>query len=113
MTQTGNTQAHTLACMSPNKKPEEFAQLFDLPAGHSVSLSKTTERRGNGVKSETYWFAEHDAAQQLVARYRSWCRRSLKPPYRKQIGWERFSLAGELLDREIRYSKREDMEYLH
>ena len=99
--------------MGNDIKPEEFAQLFDLPAEHSITLADSSERTGNSVVCATQWLEEYDAAQQLVARYRCWSRRSLKPPYRRQLGWERFSLAGNLLDREIRYSKREDMQYLH
>ena len=88
-------------------------ELFDVPEGHTLKLasSKTIER--NSVVHETRWLDELDAGSRLIARFRTWTSRSLKPPYRRQRGWEKFSVSGDLLDREVRYSKRDDMSYLH
>ena len=88
-------------------------ELFDVPEGHTLKLasSKTVER--NSVMCEIRWLDELDSGCRLVARFRTWTNRSLKPPYRRQRGWEKFSVSGNLLDREVRYSKRDDMSYLH
>lgn len=90
-----------------------YSDLFDLPDDHTLKQisCKTVER--DSVVYETQWLNELDASSQLVARFRTWTNRSLKPPYRRQSGWEKFSASGNLLDREVRYSKRDDMSYLH
>ncbi len=90
-----------------------FKALFALPAEHSLTLSGTRKESRNGSEYESHWLEEHDAGEQLIARFRTWTRKSLRPPYSKQIGWERYSLKGELLDREVRYSRRPDTDYLH
>ncbi|MGQ7844551.1 hypothetical protein ACUNV4_08750 [Granulosicoccus sp. 3-233] len=90
-----------------------FRTLLDLPTEHSLTVSGSRRETRNGSEYESHWFEEHDAQAQLIARFRTWTRQSLRPPYRKQIGWERYSLKGELLDREVRYSRRPDTQYLH
>ena len=100
--------------MSREKKEGlDYAKLFDVPDNHTLELtsSKCVER--DSAICETRWLNEHDDNFNLIARFRTWTNRSLKPPYRRQLGWEKFSLSGNLLDREIRYSKRDDMKYLH
>ena len=87
--------------------------MFALPPEHRLAESSTSKTNRQSTRYETRWLEEYDAHDQLVARFRTWIRQSLKPPYRKQIGWERFSLSGELLDREVRYSRRKDEGYLH
>lgn len=99
--------------MSMDKKPEEYAQLFDVPEQHRLKLSSSNRVERNSTVYEIQWLDEHDAQHELIARFRAWTNSSLKPPYQKQSGWERFSLSGDLLDREVRYSKRDDMDYLH
>jgi len=92
---------------------QELTGLLDLPDNHSIELMSSSKVERDSVVYETQWLNEHDDSRQLVARFRIWANRSLKPPYRKQRGWEKFSLNGALLDREVRYSKRDDMTYLH
>lgn len=91
----------------------DYAELFKLPDTHTLTLSSTRREEKDSTVYETHWLEERDDKQKLIARFRTWTNRSLKPPYRRQLGWERFSLSGNLLDREIRYSKRSDQEYLH
>lgn len=90
-----------------------YTELFDVPPTHSLKLSSSRKIEKDSVVYETRWLDEFDDSETLVARFRTWTNRSLKPPYRKQLGWERFSLSGNLLDREVRYSKRDDQEFLH
>ena len=99
--------------MKRESDAQDCAELFDVPEGHTLKLasSKTVER--NSVVYETRWLNELDPGCRLVARFRTWTNRSLKPPYLRQRGWEKFSVSGNLLDREVRYSKRDDMSYLH
>ena len=90
-----------------------FRALLDIPAEHQLTLSGSRRETRNGSEYESHWFEERNAARQPIARYRSWTRQSLRPPYRKQKGWERYSPKGELLDREVRYSRRPNTDYLH
>lgn len=92
---------------------QAYEQLFALPDSHSLILSSCRSFTRNSTVYETRWLDEHDQSRKLIARFRTWTNQSLKPPYRKQIGWERYSLSGKLLDREVRYSKRANDEYLH
>lgn len=90
-----------------------YALMFALPPEHRLAESGNHKTNRESTRYETCWLEEYDAHDQLVARFRAWTRQSLKPPYRKQVGWERFSLSGELLDREVRYSRRMNEGYLH
>ncbi|MFK8078887.1 MAG: hypothetical protein AB8B97_01260 [Granulosicoccus sp.] len=99
--------------MTRNSTSPDYAQLFNLPETHTLRLSSVHREEKNSTLCETRWLAEHDDKQKLIARFRTWTNRSLTPPYRRQLGWERFSLSGNLLDREVRYSKRDNQEYLH
>ena len=92
---------------------QNHAELFDVPEGHTLKLISSKRVERNSVVYETQWLNELDPDYRLVARFRTWTNRSLKPPYRRQRGWEKFSASGDLLDREVRYSKRDDMSYLH
>jgi hypothetical protein len=98
-----------------NRDPvtQAYEQLFALPDDHSLKLSGSRKVRRGSMVFETRWLDEHDARKKLIARFRTWTNQSLKPPYRKQVGWERFSLSGQLLDREVRYSRRATDDYLH
>lgn len=99
--------------MKSVKSVEEIGQLVDLEDQHSLTISKShSEKRGCTVY-ETHWLEERNELNTIVARFRTWTNQSTKPPYRKQVGWERFSINGSLLDREIRYSKRETNDWLH
>lgn len=91
----------------------DISQLFDIDDAHTVQCVEEFSTRQNATHYTTYWYHEHDPKSNLVARLRAWVNVGLSPPYRTQTGWERFSVNGELLDREVRYSKRKDNEYLH
>lgn len=92
---------------------QELSKVVELSEHHSLTVSRShKETRGNTVY-ETQWLDERNEHNKLVARFRLWTNQSTKPPYRKQTGWERFSVNGALLDREIRYSKRDNNEWLH
>lgn len=99
--------------MSDEERVQAFRTLFALPSAHSLSVSGSRSETRNGSAYESHWLEERDSHQQLVARFRAWTRQSLQPPYRRQSGWERYSLKGDLLDREVRYSRRDTMAYLH
>ena len=87
--------------------------MFELSERHSLRMTRShTETRGDTV-FETQWLDERNEQDILVARFRAWSNQSTQPPYRKQTGWERFSTNGDLLDREILYSKRANKEWLH
>ncbi len=94
-------------------KHAELEALVGLEPAHSLVQASREQIKRDGTVYETLWLDEHDKSDKLVARYRTWSNHDLKPPYRKQLGWERYSLSGKLLDREVRYSKREDNEYVH
>lgn len=91
----------------------ELEDLFGLEPAHSLVLASRQRVKRDSTVYETRWLDEHDETKKLIARFRTWSNQTLKPPYRKQLGWERYSLSGELLDREVRYSKRDDDEYIH
>ena len=91
----------------------DYAALFDLAPRHTLHPARGARVRRGDTLHETRWLEERDAARRLVARYRTWTNRSSVPPYRTQLGWERFSPAGELLVREVRYSTRESVARLH
>jgi len=99
--------------MSGQKQHEQFEAILDIPADHCLELISRNTHTQNGIVYETCWLDEKNASAVSVSRFRTWTNRSSQPPYRRQQGWERFSMKGELLDREVRYSKREDMQYLH
>jgi len=99
--------------MNKGEPVEQFERLLRINNQHQLSVrSSHTEKRGN-THFQTHWLDERDAEQTLVARIRAWTNESSHPPYRKQIGWERYSLKGDLLDREVRYSKRSNNDWLH
>ncbi len=94
---------------------KEIIRRFDIRPEHTLTEPESDARvhKKHNAICDTKWFIELDNRQKVVARYRSWISRSLKPPYRQQFGWERYSASGELMDREVRYHERDTMEYLH
>lgn len=96
-----------------NERKEDLSSLFDIDDKHSVNCTEEFSTKKGGTHYTTFWYEEHDTENTVVARLRAWTNVGLNPPYRTQIGWERFSVSGELLDREVRYSKRNDNNYLH
>lgn len=101
------------ATTSIMREPTEIIQRFDLKTGHTLKLQSHNKIRKGGTMYETIWYDERDSDHKLVSRFRVWINQDGNPPYRRQIGWEQYALSGELLDREVRYSKRENLEYLH
>ncbi len=99
--------------MKTESTTRDYALMFALPPEHRLTEARSGKTSHEGACYETRWLEEYDAQDQLVARFRTWTKQSLRPPYRKQVGWERFSLSGELLDREVRYSRRMSEGYLH
>jgi len=75
-------------------------------------LTKHSEVK-NGTRYHVVWFAATREEATSSRRYRAWLNEGLSPPYRKQHGWEEFDASGAVCDREIRYSKRKDNNYLH
>jgi hypothetical protein len=77
-------------CMS------DFEQVFDIPEGHT--LKETSFRRKGTLAQDEFWkHEEYDAAGNLVARYESWSCTSIKPPFRTQSGFRKYSPSGSLL----------------
>lgn len=99
--------------MSCEKSAPDYRALFAVRDNHTLSVSSTRSASRDGSVFETLWLNERDAHKRLIARYRTWTNQSLSPPYRSQRGWERYSPTGDLLDREIRYTRRDTMEYVH
>jgi len=84
----------------------DYALLVGLDEAHTLELATHTRTGDDDRSGETRWLAERDPDARLVARYRTWSTRSRRAPYRSESGWERWSLDGRLLDREVRYSTR-------
>lgn len=99
--------------MKKEKTAQAYAELFDIPQSHSLTLHQGSTQKRDSTIYETRWMDEHDCNSRLIARFRTWTNRQLKPPYKQQTGWERFSTKGVLLDREVRYFERDNNDYLH
>jgi len=76
------------------------------------TLNSYTEIR-DGTRYHTQWFSAIHETTAECHRYRVWLNEGLSPPYRKQQGWELFDTTGYAVDREIRYSRRNNSDYLH
>ncbi len=90
-----------------------MANFLGIDPEHSLKKQDGERIKRNGTQYETQWFDEYDNSRRLIARFRTWTNQAMQPPYRKQTGWERYSLSGNLLDREVFYSKRTTEEYIH
>ena len=86
---------------------------FDIDPSHSLKQQNREQVEKEQALYETCWYVEQDDQQRVVARYRSWSNQAKQPPYRAQLGWERYSPGGTLLAREVRYANREDGDTLH
>lgn len=86
---------------------------FDINPAHTLKQQNHEQTEQSQTLYETCWYVEKDDEMNIVARYRSWTNQALQPPYRSQIGWERYSASGTLLEREVRYMKPETTDYLH
>jgi len=78
-----------------------------------VKESKSHREVKQGTRYQVVWFTATNSKSQECLRYRVWLNEGLSPPYRKQQGWEVFDANGSISDREIRYSKRDNDNYLH
>lgn len=91
-----------------------LAQWFNLPSHYKISpQSRKRQLVTNESVKETQWYAAYDTNSILVARFRSWTRQAQKPPYKHQIGWEKFTPEGRLIEREVRYDRLTQGSYLH
>ncbi|MFT6877621.1 MAG: hypothetical protein ACJAZF_003751 [Granulosicoccus sp.] len=102
-----------LMLMDINTPTHDFEQLFGLSQSHGLTLSRTHVETRDGTVFKVQWLEERNQDETLVARYRSWTNQSQRPPYDKQTGWERFCVKGQLLEREVHYSKRDTNDWLH
>lgn len=92
---------------------DDYAAIFAIDAAHRLSLSRQIRTRRADTLHETRWIEERDADDRLIARFRTWTNRCSRAPHRTQFGWERWSLDGQLLDREIRFSTRDSVASLN
>ena len=91
----------------------DYKALFGVHSSHTLQASRHVRPRHVDERGQTRWLDERDAAGKLVARYRTWTRELSLNPVRQQFGWERWSLDGHLLDREVRYSTKSSKAGLH
>jgi len=87
---------------------EDIIIRFDIDPSHSLKQQNTEHYDQAQMHYTTRWYVEKDNKERIVARYRSWSNQAKLPPYREQIGWERYSPTGTLMEREVRYSKHSD-----
>jgi len=92
---------------------EAIIHRFDINPTHSLKQQNRQQQERSGKHYDTCWYVEKNAAQEIVARYRSWTNQALQAPYRSQIGWERYSPSGTLLEREVRYAELPKTDQLH
>ena len=92
---------------------EDIIVRFNIDPSHSLKQQNTEHYEQSQTHYTTCWYVEKDEKQHVVARYRSWSNQAKIPPYRAQIGWERYSPSGTLIEREVQYSKQEDGVTLH
>ncbi len=92
---------------------EDIIVRFDIDPKHSLKQQNREQHERNQTLHETCWYVEKDQQQRIVARYRSWSNQAQQPPFRTQLGWERYSPGGRLLDREVRYLKPDANTVLH
>ena len=92
---------------------EDIIHRFDIDPSHSLKQQNREHYDQAQTRYTTCWYVEKDNQGRIVARYRSWSNRAKQPPYREQIGWERYSPTGTLMEREVQYSKLDDSITLH
>lgn len=92
---------------------EDIIVRFGINPAHTLKQQNIEQTDREKTLYETCWYVEKDDQKRIVARYRGWANQAKQPPYRTQIGWERYSPSGTLLEREVYYSKRECTDYLH
>jgi len=92
---------------------EDVIIRFDINPSHSLKHQNTEHYEKSQAHYTTCWYIEKDDKERIVARYRSWSNQAKQPPYRAQIGWERYSPSGTLMEREVHYSKPDNGTALH
>jgi len=88
--------------------PNKYRNLLAIKSGHLLELADSKITSENSGERESHLFKELDSDQTLVAHYRVWEQQSSRPPFRGQKGWEKYSPSGELLIREVRYSRLQE-----
>jgi len=86
---------------------EDLVIRFDINPSHTLKQQNRNERQQNNTLYETCWYVETDESRRVVARYRSWSNQGMIAPYRIQLGWERYTPEGMLLEREVKYDLHE------
>jgi len=86
---------------------------FGIDPSHSLKQQNAEHHDQEQTQCTTCWYVEKDEQERVVARYRSWSNQGKQPPYRSQIGWERYSPTGTLMEREVRYAKQGESITLH
>lgn len=96
-------------------KTDKYRQLLSIRSGHLLELADSKQTKDTPSKRESHLFKEIGPDNKLLAHYRVWTQQSSQPPFRQQNGWEKYSPDGELLVREVRYSRlqEEDTVTLH
>lgn len=92
---------------------ESFRLLLAVDATHTLEIADSHILDKRGMEQESHLLLERDSDNKLIAHYRVWTHQSLKPPYRRQRGWEKYTPGMTLLDREIRFSTPENGNTLH
>lgn len=92
---------------------EETIVRFDIHPEHSLKQQNREQHEKNQTIYDVCWFVEKDGDERIVARYRSWCNQAQTAPFRLQVGWERYSPGGTLLEREVSYAKLDNKTTLH
>jgi len=80
---------------------------FDIDPSHTLKQQNHQSVEKQNTFFETCWYVEKNEAEEIVARYRSWSNQGMQAPFRTQLGWERYTPDGELLEREVKYAKAE------
>lgn len=82
-----------------------YPRLLQIADGNSLHLEREHTGERGRTHYETRWFTERDGEHKLIARYRTWFNRGLDAPWLMQLGWERYTPAGKLMVREVRYDR--------
>ncbi len=78
-------------------------EIFAIAESNNVELCDSRERRVNSGYRTSQFYKERDSSDRVVAHYRVWTACQNRKVARTQAGFEKFSVKGELQDREVRY----------
>lgn len=84
-------------------------EIFAIAPEHELELLDARERTNGSNERYSKLYREHDSSQTTLALYRVWERTGLAPPHPREQGFEKLTIRGQLVDREVRYS-RDDTE---